>query len=55
MFKSLFGIVEDVVKVVAAPVEIAVDVARVATKPVGDLAQAAAKEVKEVTKDITED
>lgn len=55
MFKELMGIATDVVKVVAAPVEIAVDVTRVATKPIADLAQEAAAEVKDATKSITED
>jgi hypothetical protein len=54
MFKSLVGLVSDVVEVVAAPVEIAVDVTCVVTKPVADLANEAVAEVKEATKDITE-
>ncbi len=53
MFKSLFGIVEDVVKVVAAPVEIAIDVTRVVTKPIADLAEEAVQEVKDATEEIT--
>jgi len=55
MFKSLTGLVTDVVKVVAAPVEIAVDATRVVTKPVADLAEEAVAEVKEITREITED
>jgi hypothetical protein len=51
----LIGIATDVVKVVAAPIEIAVDVTRVVTKPIADLATEAAAEVKEATKAITED
>lgn len=54
MFGSLAGLIGDVAKVVAAPVEIAVDAARVITKPAADLAQEAAKEVKKVVKDVTE-
>ena len=54
MFGSLIGIVTDVVKVVAAPIEIAVDVTRVVTKPIADLAEEAVSEVKEATRDITE-
>jgi hypothetical protein len=55
MLKSLFGLAEDVVKVVAAPVEIAVDAARIVTKPVADVAEEVVKEVKEVSKEITRD
>jgi hypothetical protein len=55
MFKSLLGIVEDTVKIVVAPVEIVADLTRVVTKPVADVAQAAAEEVKEATKEITGD
>lgn len=55
MFKSLLGIVSDVATVVTAPVEIALDVTRVVTKPIADLAEEAAAEVKEATKDITDD
>jgi hypothetical protein len=54
MFGSLLGVVTDVVKVAVAPVEIALDVTRVVTKPIADLAEEAAAEVKEVTKDITD-
>lgn len=54
MFKSLFGIVGDVAKIVVAPVEIALDVTRVVTKPVGDLAQEATKEIKQTVKDLTD-
>ncbi len=49
MFKSLLGVVTDVAKVAAAPVEIAADVTRAITKPVADLAEEAVKEVKEMT------
>jgi hypothetical protein len=54
MFDSLFGIATDVVKIASAPVSIAADVTRVVTKPVADLAEAAAKEVHEASKDLTE-
>lgn len=54
MLKSLFGLVEDTVKIASAPVEIALDTTRVVTKPIADLAQEAVEEVKEATKDITE-
>jgi hypothetical protein len=52
MFGSLLGIVGDVAKIALAPVSIAVDVARVVTKPVADLAEEAAKEVKQSVNDV---
>jgi len=55
MFKSLLGVVTDVAKVAAAPVEIAADVTRVVTKPVADAAESIRGEVKETTKEITGD
>ena len=55
MFKSLFGIAEDLIKVVAAPIEIAADVTRSVTKPVADVAQEAVKEIKSATKELRED
>lgn len=54
MFKSIFGLVGDVAKIVVAPVEMVVDVTRIVTKPVADIAEAAAHEVKTVVKDLTE-
>lgn len=54
MFKSLFGIVGDVVKVAVAPVEVALDVTRAVTKPIGDMAADLTKEVKDGLKDLTE-
>ena len=54
MFKSLFGLVEDTVKIVAAPVEVAVDLTRIVTKPVADLSQEVVDVVKEGVKDATE-
>ena len=55
MFKSLLGIVEDVTKIVSAPVEIAIDVTRALTKPIADASQEVVKEVKETTKDMGAD
>lgn len=52
MFKSLLGIVEDVAKIAIAPVKIAADLTRTVTKPVADAAEAVAKEVEEVTKEV---
>jgi hypothetical protein len=46
MLNSLVGVASDVVKVVAAPVEIALDVTRAVTKPIADVAQEAVKEIK---------
>ena len=54
MFGSIFGIATDLIKVAAAPVEIAADLALTVTKPVADAAKEVAKEVKEATKDIRE-
>ena len=55
MFKSLMDVASDVVKIAAAPVEIAADVTHAVTKPLADAAQEVTKEVKSVTKEITKD
>lgn len=55
MFKSLFGVVGDVAKVAIAPVEIALDVTRVVTKSVADMATGLTKEIKEGLRDLTDD
>ena len=55
MFGSLTRLVTDVVKVAVAPVEMAIDVTRVVTKPMADLAEEATAEVKDAVRDITED
>jgi hypothetical protein len=47
MFGSLAGLVGDAVKIVSAPVAVAVDVARVATKPLADAATKVAKAVRD--------
>lgn len=47
MLGSLLGLATDVVKIAAAPVSIAVDVALACTKPVADAAEEAAKAVRE--------
>jgi len=54
MFKSIFGLVEDVATVVTAPVEVAVDLTRCVTKPLADAAEAVTDEVKDATKEITD-
>lgn len=46
----MFGIIGDLLKIVAAPVQIAATVARGVTKPVADAAQAVAKDVKDACK-----
>jgi len=53
MFDSLIKLGKDVVDVVAAPVEIAIDSARIVTKPVADLANEAVDVVKEASEEIT--
>jgi len=55
MFRSLGKLVGDVVEIAVAPVEVALDVTRVITKPIADVAKATAETVKEVTDDITKD
>lgn len=50
MIGSLFNIVSDVVDIVKAPVEVALDVTCAVTAPVAELANEAVKEVKEATK-----
>ena len=51
MFRSLAGLVGDVVKIAAAPIEITADLTRVVTKPVAD----AAEEVRDAVKGATAD
>ncbi len=51
MLKSLFGLVEDTVKIAIAPVAIAADVTRTVTKPAADLAE----QISEGTRDILRD
>ena len=50
----MFGILEDLVKIAAAPVKIAADLTRVVTKPVADVADFVAKETKDFVKDLTD-
>jgi hypothetical protein len=51
MFKSILGLVDDVATIVTAPVEVAIDVTRVLTKPVADVAKATKDEIKTITGD----
>lgn len=53
MFGSLMKLAEDVVKIVAAPVEIAADVTRLATKPLADAMGDLANKVKKGVEDLT--
>lgn len=53
MFGELFKLGEDLVKVAVAPVEVALDVTRVVTKPLADVATSTVETVKDLTKDIT--
>lgn len=55
MFDSLLKLGKDVVDIAIAPVEVAIDVTRVVTKPVADVAKATAETVKEISNDITKD
>lgn len=52
MFGSLLGVATDLVKIAAAPVEIAADLTRAVTKPIADAATETAKAVKAETKDL---
>ncbi len=53
MFKSLYNLTKDVVEIAAAPVEVAADLTRIATKPVADLAKEAKEVVSEATNEAT--
>lgn len=55
MLDSLFGIARDVAKIATAPVSIAAEVTRTVTKPLADVAQAAADEVSEVARELRDD
>ena len=50
----MFGLFDDIVEIVKAPVSIVSDTARVITKPVADIAKEVSKEVNEAVKDITD-
>ena len=55
MLRSLFGVVTDITKIIAAPVEIAADLARTVTKPVADLPEDLVEDVKDLSQDLTDD
>lgn len=46
MFKSLLGIMSDAAKIATAPIEIALDVTRAATKPIAEVAEELVEDVK---------
>ena len=48
MFGSLFDIVRDVTKIVAAPVEMALDIVSVPVKAVAEVAEDLVKDVKSI-------
>lgn len=48
----MFGLLTDIVRTVAAPVQIVSDLTRVVTKPVADLAQEVAQEVSSAVNDV---
>ncbi len=47
MLDSLFGVAKDLVKIAAAPIEVAVDLTREVTKPLADAASEVVESVKE--------
>ena len=51
MFKSLFELTKDVVDVVTAPVEVVLDIADAAVKPIAEAARDIVVEVKDELKD----
>ena len=55
MRDSLFGLVGDLATIVMKPVEAAVDVTRLVTKPLAEGVEAVADEIKELTKEIEGD
>jgi len=55
MFGSLLKLTKDVAEIVTAPVEIAIDAARVVTKPTADMVQDAVKDLKEATEELIDE
>jgi hypothetical protein len=49
--KSVAGLAEDVIDIAIAPVEIATDITRLATKPIAETAQEVADEIKDEVDD----
>lgn len=52
---GIFDLVGDIVKIAVAPLEIAVDVTRIVTKPLADVATATVKEIKEGVEELIHD
>lgn len=48
-FDDIAGLVGDVVKVAAAPVQVVASVARAVTKPIAEVAEVIVEEVKDLT------
>lgn len=46
----MFGLLENLIDIVKAPVEIAADIAQVVTQPIADAANTIVDEVKDLTK-----
>ncbi len=46
MFSSILGLVGDVVKIAATPIEIAVDLTRAVTKPIAEFAEEFKDDIK---------
>ncbi len=55
LFKSLGKLVGDVADIALAPVEIAVDMTRVVTKPVADMAKEMTEEIKKDVEELNEE
>lgn len=53
LFKSLGSLAGDVIDIVTAPVQIAVDLTRVTTKPLADMAKEVAGETNKMVKEVT--
>ena len=51
MFDSLFNLTKDIVKIVTTPIEVTVDLTRVLTKPIADIAEDVTSSVKEMIND----
>lgn len=54
-FDSITKLTKDVADIALAPVEVATDLTRIATKPVADLAKSTTEVVKEMADEITEE
>lgn len=50
----MFGLLTDIARTVAAPIQVVSDLTRAVTKPVADLAQEVTQEVSSSIKDVIE-